>query len=384
MTAAKALAVSCSNFTAEFPNPMHAKFAILAVFLQKEAFMDFDSRIGSFIKLGKRLRESGKGLLQDPMDVMEQAIAKAIASNPWFTGSAVRYALESLGDALVEENIHRWLEPYKDRINRQTGLKTVAVVMAGNIPAVGFHDLLSVLITGQRLQARLSSSDEHLLPAMAHILQAEDKGWTERILFSGKIQRPFDAVIATGNDNSARHFTEYFGQYPHIIRKNRTSVAVLKGDETLHQLTSLADDCMLHFGLGCRSVTRLLVPEGYDFSLLIKSFDKYRSFLDHTRYHNNYIYNRSLCLLNNSPFLDTGFLILREQEDLTSRIAEIHYSFYRNIAEVTDFIRQQSDGIQCVVGDHSLPFVTVLFGETQKPALWQYADGVDTLDFLLS
>ena len=202
--------------------------------------MDFDSRIGSFIKLGKRLRESGKGLFQDPLDVMEQAIAKAIASNPWFTGSAVRYALQSLGDALVEENIHRWLEPYKDRINRQTGLKTVAVVMAGNIPAVGFHDLLSVLITGQRLQARLSSSDEHLLPAMAHILQAEDKGWTERILFSGKIQRPFDAVIATGNDNSARHFTEYFGQYPHIIRKNRTSVAVLKGDETLHQLTSLA------------------------------------------------------------------------------------------------------------------------------------------------
>jgi hypothetical protein len=346
--------------------------------------MDFDRRIGSFINLGKRLRESGKGLFLDPLDAMEQAITKAVASNPWFTASAVRYALQSLGDALEEENIHRWLEPYKERINRQTGLKTVAVVMAGNIPAVGFHDFLSVLIAGHRLQARLSSSDEHLLPAMAHILKADDTGWTERILFTGKIQRPVDAVIATGNDNSARHFMEYFGQYPHIIRKNRTSVAVLTGDETPDELTGLADDCMLHFGLGCRSVTRLLVPETYDFSLLIRSFDQYRSFLDHTRYHNNYIYNRSLCLLNNSPFLDTEFLILREQEDLTSRIAEIHYSYYRNIAEVTDFINRHSEEIQCVVGDRALPFVTVLFGETQKPALWQYADGVDTLEFLLS
>ena len=256
--------------------------------------------------------------------------------------------------------------------------------MAGNIPAVGFHDFLCVLISGHKLNARLSSSDLFLLPALADILTCYLPEWQNNISFTiGKLDH-FDAIIATGSNNTSRYFEFYFGKYPHLIRKNRNSIAILDGFENQEVVNKLADDIMLYFGMGCRSVSKIYVPEGYDFSLLIRNLDRYGNYANHHKYRNNYDYCKSIFLVDQIPFIDAGCLLLKEDNAIASRISVLHFEYYKAMNDVLQAIGENLTSIQCVVSNNTLPIQTVLPGEAQNPALWVYADDVDTLDFLLS
>jgi hypothetical protein len=293
-------------------------------------------------------------------------------------------ALNNLGEALNEENLQKWLMPYQARIANTSPGKKIGVVMAGNIPAVGFHDFMCVLISGNTILAKLSSSDNMLLPAMAAILTNRQPEWLGKIEFSDGRLEHFDAIIATGSTNTSLYFERYFGKYPHIIRRNRNSIAVLTGSETDSELDYLADDIMLFFGMGCRSISKIYVPSGYDFAPLIAALGKYANYANHNKYRNNYDYNRSIFMVSQVPVIDTGFLLLKEDQSVTSRIAMLHYEFYTDVNDVVRDIADLSGSLQCVVCNTALPVNSLRPGEAQRPALWEYADGVDTLEFLLS
>jgi hypothetical protein len=346
--------------------------------------MELADRIKSFDLLGDRLRRFHENS-QDP-DILPlvEAARSASMQNPWFTPEHIRIALNNLGQALTHENLVNWLSPYLERITGLSVQKRIGVVMAGNIPAVGFHDFLCVLISGHKLLAKLSSSDDKLLPAMSDILTDQCPEWHDHISFTnGKLEN-FDAIISTGSTNTSRYFEFYFGRYPHIIRKNRNSVAVLSGCETGLELQNLADDIMLFFGMGCRSVSKIFIPTGYDFSPLVHALGKYDYFANHHKYRNNYDYYKSIFLVNQVKCLDSGFLLLREDRSVTSPIAVLHYEYYPNPDEAVSRIREYGESIQCVISNMALPINSLPAGEGQKPPLWDYSDRVDTMDFLLS
>ncbi|HLG36053.1 MAG TPA: acyl-CoA reductase, partial [Bacteroidia bacterium] len=266
--------------------------------------------------------------------------------------------------------------------------KIVGVINAGNIPAVGFHDFMCVLLSGNIYHGKNSSDDVHLLPFIAALLKKIKQGFEEKIFFVERISNP-DAVIATGSNNSARYFEYYFGKYPHIIRKNRNGVAVLDGNETAEELSTLADDVFQYFGLGCRSVSKIFVPKNFDVRKLFPVFEKYNSVSQHNRYMNNYNYQRVMLLMNNAPFLENGFVILREATSLHSPISVLHYERYKNIIEVFEKLSAQSEEVQCIACRKELlqqfkpeKLSVVPLGQTQNPKLWNYADGVDTMEFL--
>lgn len=346
--------------------------------------MDFKTRYESFEYLGRLLRSFTSEENSINVPLLQQAIRKATLTNPWFTEQNIMFALKAIGESLTPENLERWLTPYKSRLSDAIQQKTIAVIMAGNIPAVGFHDFLCVLLSGHMLKARLSSSDPHLIPALAELLSEKNNSWKELICFTPSRIDTFDAVIATGSDNTARYFDYYFGQYPNIIRRNRNSVAILTGNESNDELEKIADDCMLYFGLGCRSVSKLYVPDLYDLKGLIEGLARYRSYSDHAKYYNNYSYNHSIYLMNSVPFIDTGFMVLRHDPQLTARIAELHYEYYTSKESVVQLVTSDLHKIQCVVSMESLPFKTVKPGKTQHPELWDYADDSDTIQFLLT
>jgi hypothetical protein len=341
-------------------------------------------RIKSFELLGDRLRRYHENITGADMMALVNAAGLASIQNPWFTPEHIRVALNNLGQALTIENLNRWLSPYEKRMEDGSHRRNIGVVMAGNIPVVGFHDFLCVLISGNKLIAKLSSSDDQLLPAMATILTDHMPEWHDNIKFTmGKLEN-FDAIIATGATNTSRYFELYFGKYPHIIRKNRNSIAVLNGSESNQDLQNLADDIMLFFGMGCRSISKVFVPSGYDFSPLIQALGKYDHFTNHNKYRNNYEYYKSIFLVSQVPFTDTGVLLLKEDHAIASRIAVLHYEYYVNPDEVTVNIRENDEVIQCVISNMGLPVKSLHPGEGQNPALWDYADQVDTMEFLLS
>jgi hypothetical protein len=346
--------------------------------------MDLTGRIRSFDLLGDRLRRYREDSRDPGILPLVEAARSASLQNPWFTPENIRIALNNLGQALTYENLVCWLSPYKERITGMSVQKKIGVVMAGNIPAVGFHDFLCVLVSGHSLLAKLSSSDDRLLPAMSDILADHCPEWHDHIAFtSGKLEN-FDSIIATGSSNTSRYFELYFGRYPHIIRKNRNSIAVLSGRETGVELQNLADDIMLFFGMGCRSVSKIFIPAGYDFSPLVHALGKYDYFANHHKYRNNYDYYKSIFLVNQVKSLDTGFLLLREDQSVASPIAVLHYEYYHDPEEVSDSIRGYGESIQCVISNMALPVSTLPAGEGQRPQLGDYADRVDTMDFLLS
>ncbi len=346
--------------------------------------MDLADRIKSFEFLGDRLRRYHEHSVQEEMKPLIEAAANASAFNQWFTPELITVALNNLGKILTTENLNRWLWVYEDRLKQLAGPKTIGVVMAGNIPAVGFHDFLCVLISGHKLVAKLSSSDDKLLPAMASILIEHNNDWQDVIRFtSGRLEN-FDAIIATGNSNTSKYFEFYFGKYPHIIRRNRNSIAVINGNESKVALQSLAGDIMLFFGMGCRSISKIFVPAGYDFATLINCLGKYEDYANHNKYRNNYEYYKSIFLVSQVPFIDTGFLLLKEDAGMASRIAVLHYAYYDHPDEVVQSISQHSEEIQCVINSTKLQVETKLPGEGQVPDLWDYADHVDTMEFLLS
>ena len=328
-------------------------------------------RISVFYTLGQRIL-----LLSDAEK--EELALRAGGQNNWFTPTSVSHALNAIGESLSKEALEQFTT---DKSLSPAEPKTIGLVMAGNIPMVGFHDLLSVLIAGHKALIKLSSQDMALMLFVINLIKEIEPAFAERIEVTERLQG-MDATIATGSDNSARYFKHYFAKNPHIIRQNRTSVAVIRGDENEESIQALGNDLFLYYGLGCRNVSKVYVPEGYDFVPFIEALNSCKSVLEHHKYRNNYDYNKSIYLVNREPHLDSGFFMLRESEDLVSPISVIFYETYANPAELDLKLATNKDKIQCTVSEHGWYEGSIAFGEAQQPALWDYADGVDTLEFL--
>lgn len=302
---------------------------------------------------------------------------RATAENPWFVPefidlAAANMATQYLSGDKLQELIDQYNLP-----RESTAPKKVGIIMAGNVPMVGFHDLLCTFITGHLAVVKLSSKDSVLIKAMVGKMVEWDQRAASYFAFADLL-KGCDAYIATGSNNSSTYFTYYFSKYPHIIRKNRTSVAVLTGHETAAELEKLGDDVYLYFGLGCRNVTKIFVPEGYDFQPLLQAFGKYNYLADHPKYKNNYDYNLAMHLLNKRQFMSNASLLLVEDPSPFSRIAQLHYQFYHNADELRQHLRVD-ENVQCVVGKND-----VGFGKAQQPAICDFADGVDTMQFLVN
>ncbi|MBI3519951.1 MAG: acyl-CoA reductase [Bacteroidetes bacterium] len=303
----------------------------------------------------------------------------AYSYNGWFTPESISRALNGIAFMLEEQGLARFASSIKEP---QTP-KTVAVIMAGNIPAVGFHDLLCVLLSGHNILIKVSSDDPALIPFLAGMLIYYEKGFAPAINFSEGKLIDFDAVIATGSDNTAKHFEYYFGKYPHIIRKNRSSIAVLNGQETKEELTELGKDIFYYYGLGCRNVNKIYVPEGYVFDKLFEALYDYKYVLDNKKYNNNYEYNRAIYLLDLIPFLDNNFLMIKESTDLHALTSVLFYETYTNQEQLVEKIRPLLSNLQCIVTNFEIKGIqTIALGCTQKPDVFDFADNVNTLDFL--
>lgn len=298
--------------------------------------------------------------------------------NGWFTPEQMRYALQSWAQALTEDNLNTWLQPY-DFGNIQP--KTVGLVLAGNIPLVGFHDVLSVLVSGHKALVKTSSNDQKMVPFLVEYLIACEPRLADYITFTeGKLEG-FQAVIATGSNNTARYFEYYFKDKPSIIRKNRNSVAVLDGTETKEDLIQLGEDIFRYFGLGCRNVSKVFVPEGYTFDRFFEAMYTYKDCIAYEKYANNYDYNKAVFLMSLFPILDNGFLTLKEDAGYASPISSIFYEYYKDLSVVQERLEREKDQLQCIVSK-GIVTDSIPFGKTQRPELWDYADHVDTLAFL--
>ena len=327
--------------------------------------------INNLVRLGELLSKTEQ--FNDIFDKAEQ-------QNSWFTRANVIFAFKSWSEALSKNNVQQWLSQYQ--LPQTTSPKKILIIMAGNLPLVGLHDLLCVLVTGHKAIVKLSSNDCVLLPYLITQMKTFAPEWTEAVTFTDDKVTEYDAVIATGSDNTARYFEYYFGKKPHIIRKNRHSVAVLTGKETPEELFALGKDIFLYYGLGCRSVSKLFVPKGYDFNLLFQAIYPYKDIIQEQKYANNYDYNKAVYLMSLFQLLENGFLLLKEDEHYGSPIATLFYEYYTNVASLKEKLTTDAEKIQCVVA-HNFTTEEVAFGETQTPQLWDYADGVDTLNFLL-
>jgi hypothetical protein len=350
--------------------------------------MNIDSRINAIARWGELLENIGherhfESLKEAGFDAkaFEHAVENAMASNAWFTPDSVFNMLHAIGKSLNIDELKTWTGMYD--LGKSPGQKIIAVIMAGNVPAVGFHDFLSVLICGQKIIGKLSSGDEYLIPAIANLLIEIEPEFSTQINFTKEILKDFDVVIATGSNNTARYFEYYFSKYPHIIRKNRNAIAVLTGKESSTELHELGDDIFMYFGLGCRNVSKIMVPEGYSFIEFFESIEDFSYIGDHSKYRNNYDYNKSIFLVNGDVHFDNAFLLLKEDTRLASSSSVLHYEYYKDIDQVNNIIEQEAQNIQCVVSIDSSITGSISPGTAQHPKLWDYADGVDTVDFLL-
>jgi len=315
-------------------------------------------------------------------------IKNVINSNGWFTEEYMRFALASWGKLLEKENLNNWCKMYSQISDNQTN-KNIGVVTAGNIPMVGFHDLLCVLISGNNFAGKFSSKDDKLMMFIIELLCFINQEFTQLISveeYHLTANKKIDAIIATGSNNSARYFEYYFSKYPNIIRKNRNSVAILNGNESEQQLENLADDVFLYFGLGCRNVSKIYIPNNYDFTKLIRCFSKFESCKFHTKYANNIDYHKSIYLLNRVEFLDYEFVMLKEDRRIASPISVLFYEKYTDKTKLIEQLEIDLPNLQCISVSNTNDWQiaqTVIFGETQKPKLWDYADNVDTMQFLI-
>jgi hypothetical protein len=336
-------------------------------------------RISLLAELGQYLREGGD-------EDLDSAVRRAYAENQWFTEENTRAALRAVADAFLEERkLLEWAGQYPAIAAKDTLAKTVGIVMAGNIPLVGFHDWLCVFVAGHRAKVKLSEKDRVLLPFLVQKMgeQAKESWAFTEFLQEGDKLTGFDAVIATGSNNSARYFEQYFAQYKHIIRRNRNSVAVLNGLESAEDLRALGRDIFSYFGLGCRNVSKIYVPNGYHFDFLLETLHEYNEIVLHNKYKNNFDYNLALYILNSTPHLNNGCLLLVEDRSLQSRIASLHYEYYDDLFHLDALLAEKKDEIQCVVGKTAVKgFVPVPFGASQSPTLTDYPDGVDVMQFL--
>lgn len=316
----------------------------------------------------------------------EQLVTKINAEkhyNAWFISENVAYAIKSTGRMLNHEDLTQWFEHYPSAENVEP--KRVGLILAGNIPLVGLHDVLCVLASGNTALIKASSQDSRMIQAVLGLLSDIEPAFKDRFHFVDKLEN-FDAIIATGSNNTSRYFEYYFGRVPHIIRKNRNSVAFLSGNETPEELSRLGKDIFDYFGLGCRNVSKLMVPKGYQFDNFFKSIEHYQPVINHHKYSNNYDYNKSIFLVNGDVHLDNGFLLLREEHQLASPLAVLYFEHYDDKESAEEQLSESSDSIQCIVSSTPLRVKNqvVDFGESQQPQLWDYADGIDTMAFLTS
>jgi hypothetical protein len=315
---------------------------------------------------------------------LAKAIENAFLYNPWFIPPFVKVCMSAWASALKEENLVQWLRGYEKYPGNGKEPLTVGIIMAGNIPMVGFHDLLCVLASGNLALVKLSSSDDILVPAVLRVLSNINPVYKDLVSFTDGPLKRFDAIIATGSNNSSRYFDYYFGKYPHIIRKNRNGVAVLTGRETEDDLVKLSDDIFIYFGLGCRNVSKIYIPDGYDIRKIFNSFSKYSFFADHNKYRNNYDYQKSILLINRVPHLDTGFLLVKPDHSMISPISVVHTETYLTIEQLNNDLVVAGTNIQCIISSLEDVKNSILPGRSQYPELWDYADGIDTMEFLIN
>jgi len=351
--------------------------------------MSLDKRTKAFINLGHFLSQFSNSeivkkeniLCNDNFfDAFKLQIKRAQEYNSWFTQDNVLFAFESWTKALTEKSINKWLQSYDVP---EQGKKTIAIIMAGNIPLVGFHDFLSVAITGNKVLAKLSSNDKYFIPLIAKYLEYVEPSFKDTFVFTEAKLENYDAVIATGSDNTARYFDYYFGKHPHIIRKSRNALAVLDGNETLEQLEALSDDIFRYYGLGCRSISKIFVPKGYNFDMLFKAIYKHKDIINYIKYANNYDYNKAVYLMSLFDLQDNGFFMLKEDKSYSSPIASLFYETYEDLDVLKKKLLDDSDKIQCISTELNVEN-SVKLGSTQAPKLWNYADNVDTVKFLLT
>ncbi len=330
--------------------------------------MNLQNRIDLFVRLGEYLKSN-------PVQ-WQEAVLEASRKNPWFTPEFCAAATHNIiYKFLSPEGLQQWAGHYF--LDDSIVAKNVGIVMAGNIPMVGFHDMLCVFICGHRQMIKLSSKDDVLIKRIVDILVEMDERAGSLITIAEQL-KGCDAYIATGGSQSASHFEQYFSKYPNIIRRNRTSVAVLSGNESAEALNKLSEDIHLYFGLGCRNVTKLYVPRDYDFVPLLQSFNRYQHFRDYQKYANNYDYQLSILLLNKSFYMTNGSTLLAENSGIFSPISVVYYEFYSNKERLVTAL-EHDESVQCIVGTEKTGF-----GQAQEPGLFTYADGVDTMQFLLT
>ncbi|WP_298346559.1 acyl-CoA reductase [uncultured Algibacter sp.] len=351
--------------------------------------MQLQERINAFIKLGDFIRQFSNEDLEKAdniehndifFDGFKHQLKLAKEHNGWFTEDNIKFALKSWSDALTSENLNTWLNPYKIDVNHP---KRIAIIMAGNIPLVGFHDFLSVLISGHHVLVKQSSNDKQLLPFLAKYLEYVEPQFKQKIEFTEEKLANFDAVIATGSNNTARYFEYYFKNKPSIIRNNRNSVAILTGNETAEDLKNLSEDIFRYFGLGCRNVSKLFVPKGYKFDAFFEAIYHWHPIVEKAKYANNYDYNKAVYLMSEFDMLENGFFMIKEDESFASPIATMFYEYYDDLSELTNSLETKKEQIQCIVSK-GFSKKEIPFGHTQKPQLWDYADDVDSIKFLLS
>jgi hypothetical protein len=322
------------------------------------------------------LTRLGAFMLSDDKDWI-QTKEKASRQNSWFTPGFIDLAIANIANQFLQKEILDGLKAEYNLPDSRASPKSVGLIMAGNIPLVGFHDFLSVFISGNKIRIKTSSKDDVLIKYMVQKLIEWEPALATWLSFE-EMLKSCDAYIATGSNNSSRYFEYYFSKYPHIIRRNRTSVAVLDSNESFEELQLLADDVHLFFGLGCRNVTKIYVPADYDFIPLIEAFNKYNYFKDHNKYKNNYDYNLALHILNRKYYMANESLLLSENTSIFSPISQLNYEFYTDKNEALEKLNASAE-IQCIVGNGFVPF-----GKTQCPSITDFADGVDTLKFLAS
>ena len=337
----------------------------------------------SLVQFGKFLRSFldsdswpgfQSGVDQREFDNFKSSTEKAESNNAWFSRKMIRLSMESWAKNLSEDNIDKWMSKYDvpSSIN-----KNVLIICAGNLPLVGFHDIVCCILLNINTQVKLSKNDNVLIPAILNVLYLFDSELQDRIKICNEKPDNYNYVIATGSNNSNRYFEYYFGKFPHIFRKNRTSIAVVHSEISNGQLKSLSHDMLQYYGLGCRSVTKLYLPEKFSLDRIYNSVFNYKDLINHNKYMNNYDYNRSIFLMGKKLFFDNGFLILKEDKSLFSPISVVNFEYYSSMETLEKELNVLSNEIQCRVGEGGIPF-----GTAQKPELWDYADGVDTIDFL--
>ena len=343
--------------------------------------MNLNNRITLFVKLGRFFSDYINNNLESlEKNKFDKAINESILHNSFFSKKNILKSLLSWSNVLTKKSIDNFLSNYMIKIKKRE--KKIAIVMAGNIPLVGFHDFFCVILSGNFAVIKLSSKDSHLFKFILRFLVNENPDFSTKFdVVENKLQI-FDAVIATGNNISANQFELYFKKYPKIIRRNRHSIAILNGNETKKEIELLANDIFYYYGLGCRNVSKIFIPNNYNLDILFKSFVLWNEVINKNSYANNYNYYRAIYLLNKEVFFDNGFVLLKESEKIGSPVGTIYFEYYKSENQIKEMIKKNNEKIQCIVSNNNYR-KTIKFGETQMPNLNDFADDIDTFNFLL-